>query len=149
MEFDSEDIEMWENGTLGADPDFAMAGSEEDRKQLDKLKEEIKMDNSLFDTMDGAVNYESGEGHIGQIIYTKESLFKRAVDIYQQMDTLKSDLKALREDFTYDEDVNPEGLPKEDVKEIVSFAAKYVADSVEKVIEQAAVFEALKEELIG
>ena len=91
----------------------------------------------------------SGEGHIGQIIYTKENLFKRAVDIYQQMDTLKSDLKALREDFTYDEDVNPEGLPKEDVKEIVSFAAKYVADSVEKVIEQAAVFEALKEELIG
>lgn len=109
--------------------------------------EELKIVNSKT----GEVMFDntSGEGHIGQIIYTKENLFKRAVDIYQQMDTLKSDLKALREDFTYDEDVNPEGLPKEDVKEIVSFAAKYVADSVEKVIEQAAVFEALKEELIG
>ena len=72
MEFDSEDIEMWENGTLGADPDFAMAGSEEDRKQLDKLKEEIKMDNSLFDTMDGAVNYERRRSYWANHLHKRE-----------------------------------------------------------------------------
>lgn len=40
MEFDEEDIEAWESGTLGADSDFVVVGSEEDHKQLDKLKEE-------------------------------------------------------------------------------------------------------------
>lgn len=42
VEFDEEDIEAWESGALGADSDFVVVGSEEDHKQLDKLKEELK-----------------------------------------------------------------------------------------------------------
>lgn len=111
------------------------------------------MSESLFDKIDEAKEacgrIETLLDNVNERLYTKENLFNRAVDIYQQMDTLKSDLKALREDFTYDEDMNPKGLAKEDVKEVVSFAAKYVAESVEKVIEQAAMFESLKQELLG
>lgn len=111
------------------------------------------MGESLFDLVDqgkeAAQRIEDCLNNVNERLYTKENLFNRAVDIYQQMDTLKSDLKALREDFTYDEDVNPEGLPKEDVKEVVAFANKYVSDGLDKVIETAELYKQLKEELIG
>ena len=54
----------------------------------------------------------------------------------------------MKEDFTWDADYNPKGLDKEVIKEVMAFASKYVSESVDKVIEQAAVFESLKEELL-
>lgn len=107
---------------------------------------ELKVVNS--NTGEVIFNKESGEGHVRQIIYTKENLFRRLVNLEEQMETLKADIKAAKEDFTCSDD-NPQGLDKEVVKEIAAFAKKYVAEKVDAVIEQAAVFEALKEELIG
>lgn len=86
---------------------------------------------------------------VNERLYSKDVLFKRAVDIYEQMATLKEDLKALKEDFTYDEDMNPKGMDKDEVKEVVAFANKYVADGVEKLLETAATYKQLKEELVG
>lgn len=42
MGFTEQEIEVWEDGTLGTSPNFVIVGSEEDREQLDKLKEELK-----------------------------------------------------------------------------------------------------------
>lgn len=102
------------------------------------------MSESLFNEVLG-----EGSGDIRQLLYTKENLFKRMVDLEQQMETIKADIKAAKADFAYDEDMNPNGLPKEDVKEVAAFAKKYVAEKIEAVIEQAKMFESLKEELIG
>lgn len=109
------------------------------------------MSESLFDEVKVGVSYKettecsvkSSDG------YTKENLFNRAVELYEQMETIKSDLKQLKEDFTYDEDVNPKGMDKNEVKDVIAFANKYVAAGVEKVIETAEMYKSLKEELIG
>lgn len=95
-----------------------------------------------------SVNTQTETQEIKMSNKTKENLFRRLVGLEQQMETIKADIKAAKEDFTQSDD-NHEGLDKETVKEVAAFAKKYVAESVEKVIEQAAVFEALKEELVG
>lgn len=113
------------------------------------------MSNSIFDTevlelaeeVKGFI--EEVEELVGDLpIYTKENLFERAVVLNKQLVTIKADIKQLKEDFTWDADYNPKGLDKEVIKEVMAFASKYVSESVDKVIEQAAVFESLKEELL-
>lgn len=114
------------------------------------------MSESLFDQVDAVKQLEDCVGSVNDFLdkmgggmYSKDVLFKRALAIYEQMATLKEDLKALKEDFTYDEDMNPKGMDKDEVKEVVAFANKYVADGVEKLLETAATYKQLKEELIG
>ena len=115
------------------------------------------MSNSIFDDVyvtdqytvgDPVINVEDILNQVDTIIYTKENLFERAVVLNEQLATIKADIKQLKEDFTWDADYNPKGLDKEAIKEVMTFASKYVSESVDKVIEQAAVFESLKEELL-
>lgn len=99
--------------------------------------------NSMFDE----VQEENGVD-VASIVYTKENLFKRAVTLNEEIAKNKADLKQLKEDFTQSGD-NPKGLDKDEVKDIMTFAAKYVADGVDKVISQAEMFKAQKEDLLG
>lgn len=108
------------------------------------------MSESLFDEANEVLNrIEDNLQSVNERLYTKQNLFDRAVNLYQAIATAKEDIKALKEDFTYDEDMNPKGMDKDEVKETVAFAAKYVAAGVEKVIETAEMYKSLKEELVG
>lgn len=59
-------------------------------------------------------------------VYTEESLNKRLIQIYTEIETLKSDAKQIREDFTYSEELNTKGLHKDIVKAV---AKLYVANN--------------------
>ena len=81
-------------------------------------------------------------------IYTRKNLFDQLVRLEQQLAVLTEDIKFLKNDFTQSED-NPNGLDKDEVKEIAAYAKKVVADKVENVIEQGEVFSKLKDEFQG
>ena len=81
-------------------------------------------------------------------IYTRKNLFDQLVRLEQQLAILTEDIKFLKNDFVQSED-NPDGLDKDEVKEIAAYAKKVVADKVENVIEQGEVFAKLKDEFQG
>ena len=47
---------------------------------------------------------------------TQQELFDRLTTLETEKLTLAADIKQLKDDAKYDEDVNPQGLPKEDIK---------------------------------
>ena len=65
-------------------------------------------------------------------VYTEENLNKRLIQIYTEIETLKSDAKQLREDFTYSEELNTKGLQKDVVKVVDAAAKLYVANNYEE-----------------
>lgn len=65
-------------------------------------------------------------------VYTEENLNKRLIQIYTEIEILKSDAKQLREDFTYSEELNTKGLHKETVKLVDAAAKIYVANNYEE-----------------
>lgn len=65
-------------------------------------------------------------------VYTEENLNKRLIQIYTEIETLKSDAKQIREDFTYSEELNTKGLQKEAVKVVDAAAKLYVANNYEE-----------------
>lgn len=97
--------------------------------------------NSMFDEMQEETGVD-----VASIVYTRENLFKRLLNLEEQALTLAEDIKQAKADFTYDEDVNPKGLSKEEVKEIAAYAKKVAKDGVDKIIEDGKLFADLKEE---
>ena len=69
---------------------------------------------------------------------TKESLFNRAKNVFTEVITLESDIDALIDEFTYDEDENPSGIDKKEVRAVVKAAEVYARNNVEKVEEKIA-----------
>ena len=65
-------------------------------------------------------------------VYTEENLNKRLIQIYTEIETLKSDAKQIREDFTYSEELNTKGLLKDIVKVVDAAAKLYVANNYEE-----------------
>ena len=65
-------------------------------------------------------------------VYTEENLNKRLIQIYTEIETLKSDAKQIREDFTYSEELNTKGLHKDVVKVVDAAAKLYVANNYEE-----------------
>ena len=79
-------------------------------------------------------------------VYTEENLNKRLIQIYTEIETLKSDAKQLREDFTYSEELNTKGLHKDAVKLVDAAAKIYVANNYfEKKAAAMAVFSKYEE----
>lgn len=69
---------------------------------------------------------------------TKENLFNRAKNIFTEVITLENDVDALIDEFTYDEDENPSGIDKKEVRAVVKAAEVYARNNVEKVEEKIA-----------
>lgn len=69
---------------------------------------------------------------------TKENLFNRAKNIFTEVITLENDVDALIDEFTYDEDENPSGIDKKEVRAVVKAAEVHARNNVEKVEEKIA-----------
>ena len=70
--------------------------------------------------------------------YTKENLFNRAKNVFTEVITLEGDIDALIDEFTYDEDENPSGIDKKEVRAVVKAAEVYARNNVEKVEDKIA-----------
>ena len=68
----------------------------------------------------------------------KNELYERAKALFNEVVTLEQDIEALLTEFTYDEDDNPSGLDKKEVKAIAKAAEIYVRNNVEKVEDKIA-----------
>ena len=68
----------------------------------------------------------------------KNELYERAKALFNEVVTLEQDVEALLAEFTYDEDDNPSGLDKKEVKAIAKAAEIYVRNNVEKVEDKIA-----------
>lgn len=80
---------------------------------------------------------------------SQKELFDRLVTLETEKLTLAEDIKQLKDDAKYDEDTNPRGVSKEDIK-LIGAAAKLEAkrDYEEKREAATAVFKKY-EELVG
>lgn len=54
---------------------------------------------------------------------SQNELFDRLVDLESQKLTIADDIKQIKDDAKYDEDENPQGISKEDIK-LIAAAAK-------------------------
>ena len=70
--------------------------------------------------------------------FTKENLFNRAKNVFTEVITLEGDIDALIDEFTYDEDENPSGIDKKEVRAVVKAAEVYARNNVEKVEDKIA-----------
>lgn len=68
---------------------------------------------------------------------TEKELFDRLVDLETQKIALMEDIKQLKTDAKYDEDMNPKGLDKEVVKVVGSAASLYAKQSWDEKFESA------------
>ncbi len=68
----------------------------------------------------------------------KNELYERAKALFNEVVTLEQDVEALLAEFTYDEEDNPKGLDKKEVKAIAKAAEIYVRNNVEKVEDKIA-----------
>ena len=69
---------------------------------------------------------------------TKENLFNRAKNVFTEVITLEQDVDALIDEFTFDEEENPNGMDKKEVRAVVKAAEVYARNNVEKVEEKIA-----------
>ena len=69
---------------------------------------------------------------------TRENLFNRAKNVFTEVITLEQDVDALINEFTFDEEENPNGMDKKEVRAIVKAAEVYARNNVEKVEEKIA-----------
>lgn len=77
---------------------------------------------------------------------SQKELFDRLVDLESQKLTIADDIKQIKDDAKYDEDENPQGISKEDIK-LIAAAAKLEARKDFEEKQQAAheVFKKYKE----
>ena len=77
---------------------------------------------------------------------SQRELFDRLVDLESQKLTIADDIKQIKDDAKYDEDENPQGVSKEDIK-LIAAAAKIQAknDYEEKREAASAVFRKYEE----
>lgn len=68
----------------------------------------------------------------------KNELYERAKALFNEVVTLEQDVETLLAEFTYDEEDNPKGLDKKEVKAIAKAAEIYVRNNVEKVEDKIA-----------
>lgn len=68
---------------------------------------------------------------------SEKDLFNRLVTLESEKLTLSADIKQIKDDSKYDEDVNPKGISKEDIK-LIAAAAKLQAKNDFEEKEQAA-----------
>ena len=59
---------------------------------------------------------------------SQRELFDRLVDLESQKLTIADDIKQIKDDAKYDEDENPQGISKEDIK-LIAAAAKLEAQN--------------------
>ena len=59
---------------------------------------------------------------------TQKELFQRLVTLESDKLTLAEDIKQIKDDAKYDEDTNPQGISKEDIK-LIAAAAKLEAQN--------------------
>lgn len=79
-------------------------------------------------------------------IYNEQTLFERLIKLYTDAQVIKEDVKAVKGDFTYDEDTNPKALSKDAIKLVDKAAKLYVAAKFEEVEQESLeVFEKYKE----
>lgn len=77
---------------------------------------------------------------------TEEDLFKRLVKLETDKLTLMDDIKQLKKDASYDGDMNPKGINKEDIKLIAKAAVLEAKNNFDEVrVGTEAVFEKYKE----
>lgn len=69
---------------------------------------------------------------------TKENLFNRAKNVFTEVITLEQDVDTLINEFTFDEEENPNGMDKKEVRAVVKAAEVYARNNVEKVEEKIA-----------
>lgn len=67
---------------------------------------------------------------------TQSNLFDRARALYVEVNTLKEDLDALADEFTYHKEDNVNGLEKPLVKKAMKAAEVDAANSFEKLVEK-------------
>lgn len=79
----------------------------------------------------------------------QKDLFNRLVALLTEVEVLKEDIKAAKSDFTYDEDDNPKGFSKDDIKLITKSAAYQVKANFEEAKSEANAVFAKFEELTG
>lgn len=72
-----------------------------------------------------------------QIVYTEENLFQRLTKLLTDLEVVKNDIKAVKQDFTYDSEMNVKGLSKDDVNLVDKAAKLFVASKFEEVEEDA------------
>lgn len=72
-----------------------------------------------------------------EIVYTEENLFQRLTKLLTDLEVVKNDIKQVKQDFTYDVDLNLKGLSKDNVKLVDKAAKLFVASKFEEVEEDA------------
>jgi len=82
-------------------------------------------------------------------MYTEENLYERLVDLKTKAKVISEDIKALKSDFTYNEDYNPKGLDKQAVKLVDKAAALWVKNNFQDTKEETLAVFAKYEELSG
>lgn len=78
---------------------------------------------------------------------TPEMLYNKLVDAYTQQEALKDAIKTIKQDFTYHEEHNSKGLPKEDVGLIDKSAKTWVLNNFEEQDEKWNMFANMYKEL--
>ena len=77
---------------------------------------------------------------------TQKELFDRLVSLEGDKLTIAEDIKQIKDDAKYDEDTNPQGISKEDIKLIAAAAKLYATAKFEEKQEEAnEVFKKYKE----
>mgnify|MGYP007013230305 FL=1 len=77
---------------------------------------------------------------------SQRELFDRLVDLESQKLTIADDIKQIKDDAKYDEDENPQGISKEDIKLIAAAARLQAKNDYEEKREAAsAVFRKYEE----
>lgn len=61
----------------------------------------------------------------GGSMLDKKSLFERAVNLENEIQEAQELLKELKDEYTYNEEFNPKGLPKDDVAAVLKAAKAY------------------------
>lgn len=80
---------------------------------------------------------------------TQKELFNRLVTLESDKLTLAEDVRQLKEDAKYDEDTNPQGISKEDIKLVAAAARLEAQNQFEEKKEAATAVFKKYEELTG
>lgn len=72
-----------------------------------------------IDPETGVITFEGGS------MLDKKELFQRAVNLENEIQEAQELLKELKDEYTYNEEFNPKGLPKDDVAAVLKAAKAY------------------------
>lgn len=94
-----------------------------------------------IDPETGVITFEGGS------MMDKKSLFERAVNLENEIREAQELLKELKDEYTYSEEFNPKGLPKDDVAAVLKAAKLYSksADIRSKILEMEGIENLIEE----